>query len=52
MLQLYLHQLIKRNLQGQLRLTYNNPVKAGEFSEGFEYDGKSSEPTIGEYYNC
>ena len=32
MLQLYFHQIIKRNLQGQLKLTYNNTVKSGEFS--------------------
>jgi len=40
MLQLYLHQLIKNNLQGQLRLTYNTPVKTHEFNEAFKYNSK------------
>lgn len=48
MLQLYLHQLIKKNLQGQLQLTYNNPVKACEFSEEFKYSNKDKMPTLGD----
>jgi len=48
MLQLYLHQLIKNNLQGQLRLTYNNPVKAREFNKTFKYNSKNDKPSIGD----
>jgi len=48
MLQLYLHQLIKKNLQGQLQLTYNNPVKAYEFRKEFKYISKNKKPTMGD----
>lgn len=48
MLQLYLHQLIKNHLQGQLRLTYNNYVKAKEFREDYQYNSKEDKPTIGD----
>jgi len=47
MLQLYLHQIIKAHLQGQLRLTYNNYVKAQEFRVDYKYINKD-EPTIGD----
>lgn len=48
MLQLYLHQLIKNDLQGQLRLTYNNNVKAKEFREDYQYNSKDDKPSIGD----
>lgn len=48
MLQLYLHQLIKNNLQSQLRLTYNNPVKSYEFRPDYHYNTKEDKPTIGD----
>lgn len=48
MLQLYLHQLIKKHLQGQLQLTYNNKVKAYEFGKNFKYLSKNEKPTIGD----
>lgn len=48
MLQLYLHQLVKNNLQSQLRLTYNNSVKAKEFRTDYMYDIKDKTPTIGD----
>jgi hypothetical protein len=34
MLQLYLHQIIKKNLQRHLKLSYNNPVAIKEFQNG------------------
>ena len=37
MLQLYLHQTIKHNLQGQLQLGYNNYVDAKEFRNEYKY---------------
>ena len=49
LLQLYFHQLIKKNEQSNLRLTYNNYVKADEFErEGFKYPPNSKSPTIGD----
>ena len=48
MLQLYLHQLIKKNMQGQLRLTYNNMIKAKEFREDFKFNSKNDKPSIGD----
>lgn len=47
MLQLYLHQLIKSNLQQQLRFTYNNPVKNKEFHEKYLITDKKF-PSIGD----
>ena len=41
MLQLYFHQLIKKNLQDKLRFTYNN--KVNEFRDNFKY-GKNEPP--------
>ncbi len=49
MLQLYLHQIIKQNLQGDLKLTYNNPVKANEFGNDYKYPNKEFKPTIGDF---
>lgn len=48
MLQLYLHQLIRNNLQGQLSLTYNNYIKAKEFREQYQYGSNDDKPTIGD----
>lgn len=48
MLQLYLHQLIKNNLQDQLRLTYNNTVNAKEFRPNYSYFDKKYKPSIGD----
>lgn len=48
MLQLYLHQLIKKNLQSQLFLTYNNEINAKEFASGYSYSSKDFKPTIGD----
>lgn len=48
MLQLYLHQLIKNNLQGHLRLTYNNVVNAKEFREDYKYINNKDKPSIGD----
>jgi len=47
-LQLYFHQLIKKNLQYKLEYTYNNPVKETEFSSGFCYDIDLKNPSIGD----
>ena len=47
MLQLYLHQLIKRNLQGHLMFTYNNPIAAKEFRSNYKYNEEKG-PTIGD----
>lgn len=48
MLQLYLHKMIKNNLQNVLRLTYNNSVKAKEFRPEYNYNNKSDIPSIGD----
>ena len=45
MLQLYLHQMIRCNLQGQLRLTYNNYIISQEFRGDYKYI-KKDKPTI------
>lgn len=47
-LQLYFHQLVKKSLQSELELTYNNPVKSKEFREGMEYRTSDDKPTIGD----
>ncbi|MEG0758852.1 MAG: hypothetical protein RR505_10635 [Raoultibacter sp.] len=48
MLQLYLHQLIKKSLQAHLRLTYNNYVKAKELRKDYQYNSKDDKPSIGD----
>lgn len=48
MLQLYLHQLIKSKLKGQLKYTYNNPVRASEFSDSLSYPPEITDPSIGD----
>lgn len=45
MLQLYLHQMIKKHLMKHLRLTYNNYVIAKEFRSDYEYINKDK-PSI------
>lgn len=48
MLQLYFHQLIKRELQQELKLTYNNPVGAEEFNSSSVPFTKNDRPSIGD----
>ena len=47
-LQLYFHQLVKKELQTKLELTYNNPVKAKEFRHDLSYKTKEDKPTVGD----
>lgn len=47
-LQLYFHQLVKRELQSKLELTYNNPVKAKEFRHDMRYQSPEYKPTVGD----
>lgn len=47
-LQLYFHQLIKKELQDQLKYTYNNPVKSSEFCASLQYPPECKIPTIGD----
>lgn len=47
-LQLYSHQLIKKHLQTELELTYNNSVKAGEFNHDIQYQSPQDKPTVGD----
>lgn len=49
MLQLYLHKLIKFNLQGDLRYTYNNYISSKEFREDYAYLDKKK-PSIGDIF--
>ena len=48
MLQLYLHKLIKNNLQSQLRFTYNNNVSSKVFRDNYKYIGNSRKTSIGD----
>ena len=48
MLQLYLHQLIKTELQQHLKLTYNNFVREKEFCNDYKYLQKDWCPSIGD----
>lgn len=48
MLQLYLHKLVKHNLQGDLRYTYNNYLKSNEFGCDYSYPCTNSKPSIGD----
>ncbi len=50
MLQLYLHKLIKSNLQGDLRFTYNNYINAKEFRQDYSYPDKKNRPSIGDVF--
>jgi len=47
-LQLYFHQLVKKDLQTKLELTYNNPVKAKEFRHDLSYKTREDKPTVGD----
>ncbi|WIV13606.1 hypothetical protein [Proteiniborus sp. MB09-C3] len=47
-LQLYFHQLIKKELQPTLKYTYNNPVKAKEFGENINCLAKNERLTVGD----
>ncbi|MBC7196354.1 MAG: hypothetical protein H5U39_03760, partial [Deferribacterales bacterium] len=47
-LQLYFHQLIKKNLQFTLKFTYNNRVKAKEFGSNNNYLPKDETITVGD----
>lgn len=48
MLQLYLHQIIKKNLQSELRLTYNNSISESEFIGNYHYQKGCKTPSIGD----
>ena len=49
LLQLYFHQLIKKNLQSALNFTYNNSIKSLEFRNGLKYmEGYNKEPSVGD----
>ncbi len=48
MLQLYLHKIIKGNLQAHMRYTYNNVVKSKEFELGKLQFTQNDTPTIGD----
>lgn len=48
MLQLYIHKLIKTELQGYLRFTYNNYINSKEFRAGYQYPNKNDKPSIGD----
>ena len=48
MLQLHLHQLVKKNLQMCMRYTYNNLVKEADILENIEIEDKKEYPTVGD----
>lgn len=48
MLQLYLHQLIKHKMQGDLRYTYNNYISAKEFGNDYAYPDRKNKPSMGD----
>ena len=50
MLQLYLHKLIKSNLQGDLRFTYNNYINAKEFRQDYSYTDNKNKPSMGDIF--
>lgn len=50
MLQLYLHKLIKKHLQGDLRYTYNNYINSKEFREDYVYPNKKDKPSMGDVF--
>lgn len=50
MLQLYLHKLIKSNLQRDLRFTYNNYINAKEFRQDYSYTDNKSKPSMGDIF--
>ena len=50
MLQLYIHKLIKANLQGHLRFTYNNYINSKEFRSDYQYPNKKNKPSMGDIF--
>lgn len=50
MLQLYLHKLIKTNLQRDLRYTYNNYINSKEFRADYAYPDKKNKPSMGDIF--
>ena len=46
MLQLYLHQLIKHKMQGDLRYTYNNYINAKEAGKDYAYPDRKNKPSM------
>ena len=50
MLQLYLHKLIKANLQGYIRFTYNNYINSKEFRSDYQYPKKKNKPSMGDIF--
>jgi hypothetical protein len=48
MLQMYFHQIVKRKLQSNLKYTYNNLVKATEFSATVASKSFEKNPSIGD----
>lgn len=49
-LQLYLHKLIKANLQSYLRFTYNNYLNPKEFRSDYEYPNKKNKASMGDIF--
>ena len=47
-LQLYLHQLVKKEVQSMLRFTYNNSVKSLEFRTDLTYIDTRLNPSMGD----
>ncbi len=45
-LQLYFHQIVRKNLKDKLELTYNNGVNSDEFYYQFTYPDNVSKPTL------
>lgn len=48
MLQLYLHQLIRDNISGDLWYTYNNKIKSKEFIKDYYCFNMENEPSLGD----
>lgn len=48
MFQLYLHKMIKVNLQGDLRYTYNNRISVTDFRFDYPSVNKNNKPTMGD----
>lgn len=46
MLQLYLHQLIRNNIQQSLKLSYSNYIKAKEFDRKIDFINKQFTPSL------
>lgn len=50
MLQLYLHKLIKKRLQGDLRYTYNTSINSKEFRKDYVYLDKENKLSMGDIF--